>query len=156
MNLNDDEDMLEMWANGLWSEGQGAWLLEHDCHNVVTDVSLSQQLMEQNRHTHSNALKKQASAIKMEQFEMCSISRTYNKGFKNNFIIPNRFFISKQTFYLTLVFCMCSNFINRFIWCNINCLVLFLNTDPGGIVIAMSSIIGIKTNKQTSKQKSWP
>lgn len=49
MNLNDDEDMLEMRADGLWSEGQGARLLEHDCHNVVTDVSLPQQLMEQNR-----------------------------------------------------------------------------------------------------------
>lgn len=51
MNLNDDEDMLEMRADGLWSEGQGAWLLEHDCHNVITDVSLPQQLMEQNRDT---------------------------------------------------------------------------------------------------------
>lgn len=51
MNLNDDEDMLEVRADGLWSEGQGAWLLEHDCHNVITDVSLPQQLMEQNRDT---------------------------------------------------------------------------------------------------------
>ncbi len=50
MNLNDDEDMLEMGADGLWSEGQCAGLLKHDCHDVVTDVSLPQQLTEQNRH----------------------------------------------------------------------------------------------------------
>ena len=49
VNLDDDEDMLEMGADGLWREGQGAWLLEHDCHDVVTDVSLPQQLTEQNR-----------------------------------------------------------------------------------------------------------
>lgn len=40
MNLDDDEDVLEMRADGLGSEGQSAWLLEHDCHDVVTDVSL--------------------------------------------------------------------------------------------------------------------
>lgn len=40
VNLNDDEDMLEMWADGLRSEGQSAWLLEHDRHDVVSDVSL--------------------------------------------------------------------------------------------------------------------
>lgn len=50
MNLNDDEDMLEMGADGLWGEGQGAWLLEHDCHDVVSDVSLPQQLMDTQRN----------------------------------------------------------------------------------------------------------
>ncbi len=48
MNLDDDEDMLEMGADGLWSEGLGARLLEHDRHDVVTDVPLPQQLMKQN------------------------------------------------------------------------------------------------------------
>lgn len=51
MNLNDDEDMLEMGADGLWSERLGAGLLEHDRHDVVADVSLPQQLMKQNRDT---------------------------------------------------------------------------------------------------------
>lgn len=51
MDLNDDEDMLEVGADGLWSEGEGARLLEHDCHDVVTDVSLPQQLMKPNRDT---------------------------------------------------------------------------------------------------------
>jgi len=51
VNLNDDEDVLEMRAYGLWSKGQGARLLEHDRHDVVTDVSLPQQLMRQNRNT---------------------------------------------------------------------------------------------------------
>lgn len=45
MNLNDDEDMLKMGADGLWSEGQSAGFLEHDGHDVITDVPLSQQLM---------------------------------------------------------------------------------------------------------------
>ena len=51
MNLNYDEDMLEMGADGLWSEGQSTWLLENDRHNVVSDVSLPQQLMRQNQDT---------------------------------------------------------------------------------------------------------
>lgn len=51
MNLNDDEDVLEMGADGLWSEGQSAWLLENDRHNVVSDVSLPQQLTRHNTHT---------------------------------------------------------------------------------------------------------
>lgn len=40
MNLDNDEDVLEMRPDGLGSEGQGAWLLKHDCHDVITDVSL--------------------------------------------------------------------------------------------------------------------
>lgn len=55
MNLDDDEDMLEVRADGLWSEGQGARLLEYDCHDVVTDVSLPQQLMEQTGDTQRRA-----------------------------------------------------------------------------------------------------
>lgn len=51
MNLNDDEDVLEMGADGLWSEGQSARLLENDRHNVVSDVSLPQQLTRQNTQT---------------------------------------------------------------------------------------------------------
>jgi len=51
MDLNDDEDVLEVGADGLWREGQGAGLLEHDRYNVVTDVSLPQQLERQNRDT---------------------------------------------------------------------------------------------------------
>lgn len=49
MNLNDDEDMLKMRANRLWSEGQSARLLEHDCHDVITDVPLPQQLTRQRK-----------------------------------------------------------------------------------------------------------
>lgn len=44
VNLNDDEDVLEMGADGLRSKGQSTWLLEHDRDNVVTDVPLPQQL----------------------------------------------------------------------------------------------------------------
>lgn len=52
MDLNDDEDVLEMGADGLWGEGQSARLLEHDRHNVVTDVSLPQQLERKIRDRH--------------------------------------------------------------------------------------------------------
>lgn len=51
MNLHDDEDVLEMGADGLWSEGHSARLLEHDRHDVVTDVALPQQLTRPNRNT---------------------------------------------------------------------------------------------------------
>lgn len=40
VNLDDDEDVLEMRSDGLGSEGQGARLLKHDCHDVIADVSL--------------------------------------------------------------------------------------------------------------------
>lgn len=62
MNLNDDEDMLEMGADGLWSERLGSWLLEHDCHDIVTDMSFPQQLTTQNRDTE-NLLNKQVRVI---------------------------------------------------------------------------------------------
>lgn len=45
MNLNNDEDVLEVGADGLWSEGQSAWLLEHDRHDVVANVPFPQQLL---------------------------------------------------------------------------------------------------------------
>lgn len=54
MNLHDDEDVLEMGADGLRSKGHSARLLEHDRHNVVTDVALPQQLMRPNRNTDIN------------------------------------------------------------------------------------------------------
>lgn len=38
VNLNDDEDVLEVGADGLRGEGQSARLLEHDRHDVVADV----------------------------------------------------------------------------------------------------------------------
>lgn len=40
VNLDNDEDVLKMRPDGLGSEGQGAGLLKHDCHDVITDVSL--------------------------------------------------------------------------------------------------------------------
>lgn len=42
---HDDEDVLEVRADGLGSEGVSAGLLEHHGHNVVPDVSLPQQLV---------------------------------------------------------------------------------------------------------------
>lgn len=40
VNLDNDEDVLKMRPDGLGSEGQSAWLLKHDCHDVITDVAL--------------------------------------------------------------------------------------------------------------------
>ena len=42
---HDDEDVLEVGADGLGGKGVGAGLLEHQRHNVVADVALPQQLI---------------------------------------------------------------------------------------------------------------
>lgn len=45
MHTDDDEDVLEVRADGLGGEGVRAWLLEHDGHDVVPYVALPQQLV---------------------------------------------------------------------------------------------------------------
>ena len=45
MHPHDDEDVLEVRADGLWSEGVRTRLLEHDGHDVIPDVALPQQLI---------------------------------------------------------------------------------------------------------------
>lgn len=55
MNLNDDEDMLEVGADGLWSEGLSARFLEHDGHDVITNVPFSQQLMKETEKKNKQA-----------------------------------------------------------------------------------------------------
>lgn len=50
---HNDEDMLEVRANGLRGEGVSAGLLEHDGHNVVPYVTLPQQLVIGKQHSPS-------------------------------------------------------------------------------------------------------
>lgn len=45
MHPYNDEDVLEVRANGLGGEGVSAGLLEHDGHYVVPYVALPQQLV---------------------------------------------------------------------------------------------------------------
>ena len=45
MHPDNDEDMLKVRANGLGGERVSTGLLEHDGHDVVTDVALPQQLV---------------------------------------------------------------------------------------------------------------
>lgn len=51
MHPNNDEDMLEVRANGLGGEGVSTRLLEHDGHYVVPDVALPQQLVIRKQHS---------------------------------------------------------------------------------------------------------
>ena len=51
VHAHDDEDVLEVRADGFGRERQRVGLLEHDRHDVVADVTLAQQL--QNKHIHS-------------------------------------------------------------------------------------------------------
>lgn len=46
---HDDEDVLEVRADGLGGEGVSPGLLEHDGHNVVPDVAFPQQLVKTNQ-----------------------------------------------------------------------------------------------------------
>ena len=41
---DNNKDVLELGAHGVWREGQGTWLLEHNGDNVVADVAFPQQL----------------------------------------------------------------------------------------------------------------
>lgn len=45
VNFNDDKHVLEMGANVFGCEGQSTGLLKHDGHNVISYVSLSEQLV---------------------------------------------------------------------------------------------------------------
>lgn len=49
VNFNNDEDVLEMGANVFGSEGKSTRLLKHDGHNVISDVSFSEQLVRERR-----------------------------------------------------------------------------------------------------------
>jgi len=44
VNSDDDEHMLKLWANGLWRKRQSARFLEYDRHDVIANVSFTQQL----------------------------------------------------------------------------------------------------------------
>lgn len=46
MHVDNNEDMLEVRADILWSERQCSWLLKDDGDDVVPYVSLSQELRE--------------------------------------------------------------------------------------------------------------
>lgn len=54
MHPHDDEDVLEVRADGLGGEGMSPGLLEHDGHDVVPDVAFPQQLVRtsQTRKNH--------------------------------------------------------------------------------------------------------
>lgn len=54
MHPNNDEDVLEVRANGLGGEGVSARLLEHDGHYVVPYVALPQQLDSRKQHSLSD------------------------------------------------------------------------------------------------------
>lgn len=56
MHPHDDEDVLEVRADGLGGEGVSPRLLEHDGHDVVPDVAFPQQLVRtrQRRQITSN------------------------------------------------------------------------------------------------------
>ena len=47
VHAHDDEDMLKVRANGPGGEGVSSWLLEHNGHNVVSNVAFPQQLKKQ-------------------------------------------------------------------------------------------------------------
>lgn len=56
MHAHDDEDVLEVRADGLGSEGMSPGLLEHDGHYVVPDVAFPQQLVIEKRLSELSVL----------------------------------------------------------------------------------------------------
>lgn len=52
MNTDDDEDMLEMWADVFGGEGKSSRLLENDGDDIIPNVSLPQQLHKQEKHKY--------------------------------------------------------------------------------------------------------
>lgn len=44
VNADDDEDMLEMWADVFRGEGMSSWLLENDGDDIIPNVPFPQQL----------------------------------------------------------------------------------------------------------------
>lgn len=44
VDFNNDKYMLEVGANVFRCEGQGSWFLKHNGDDVISDVSLSEQL----------------------------------------------------------------------------------------------------------------
>ena len=65
MCANHDEDVLEMRAHAARREGQRSRLLEHERHDVVSDVALPQQLHEQRHATIRQTVMKPGAAEKM-------------------------------------------------------------------------------------------
>lgn len=49
MNFNDDKHMLEMGADVFGCERQGTGLLKHDGDDVISYVSLSEQLVREDK-----------------------------------------------------------------------------------------------------------
>lgn len=79
MHPYDDEDVLEVRADGLGSEGMGPGLLEHDGHYVVPDVAFPQQLAKTNQTAHRRVLFPHTSPACVSAFTCCLLLGVYGR-----------------------------------------------------------------------------
>lgn len=61
VDFNNNKNMLEVGSNVFRCEGQGSWLLKHNGDDVISNVSLSEQL----EGKINKAVKKDVSIIKL-------------------------------------------------------------------------------------------